>query len=198
MTRHGLGIKSDLVLIAALAVTVLVLVAAANFQKQLPPIEAKTHTECSSNGCSGHVETDWGYCQYETHQTKHTFQVWLEIGIRKGQTAANSRCTLPFQSPPVNILSSHGNIGYLPFTKNVTSMVARVETDSGEYLHAVKLATVNQLAVNTAVNSTFTEPLPAKQLIVVFNDDLENARPTVINVGLSGELKPTEAPPAKK
>ena len=198
MSRHGMGIKADLILIGALLGAVLVLIAAVNFQKELPPITSKTTTVCSANGCSGHVETDWGYCQYETHQTKHTFQVWLEIGIRKGQTSENSRCTLPFQSPPANILSSHGNIGYLPFTKNVTSMVARVETDNGEYLHAVKLATVNQLAVNTAVNSTFTEPLAAKQLIVVFNDDLENARPTVINVGLSGELKPEPAPPAKK
>jgi hypothetical protein len=198
MTRHGLGIKSDLMLLGALAVAVVVLVAAANFQKQLPPIESKTHTECSSNGCSGHVETEWGYCQYETHQTKHTFQAWLEIGIRKAQTAQNSRCTLPFQSPPAEIISSQGNIGYLPFTKNVTSMVARVETDGGEYLHSVKLATVNQMAISTPVDVKFTEPVKAKQLIVVFNDDLENARPTVINVGLSGELQPEAAPPAKK
>ena len=198
MSRHGMGMKADLVLIGALLVAVLVLIAAVNFQKELPPIESKTRAECSANGCSGHVETDWGYCQYETHQTKHTFQVWLEIGIRKGQTAANSRCTLPLQSAPANIISSHGNIGYLPFTKNVTSMVARVETDNGEYLHAVKLATVNQMAINMPVDSTFTTPLAAKQLIVVFNDDLENARPTVINVGLAGQLKAEEAPPTKK
>jgi hypothetical protein len=135
--------------------------------------------------CHGHEDFPWGYCQWETHQGPHTFNLWLEIGVASGNVTG--RCKMPLGLGGGEITSLAGTLNYLPQTLNRSSMVVGVWTeDEQNFLYAGKIATDHGYAVTVPINASgLSARTPS--LTVIFNDDL--AKPVAINLGFAGTLK---------
>jgi hypothetical protein len=154
---------------------------------------------CDGNGvCTGNITHSWGYCQYSTYQTAKTFVVALEIGITSTPKDSNdSLCFLPFASGGGLIKSIHGNTNYTPWTNNVSSMFLDIRSctssacrypEQQEHLGAAKY-TIKGVPQSLPLDGVFSEPVNATGFMIVFNDDLDNAKPTTMSVAFSGTFK---------
>ena len=154
---------------------------------------------CDGDGvCTGNITHPWGYCQYSTYQTGKTFTVALEIGIKSTPTDGNdSLCLLPFASGGGLIKGIHGNTNYVPWTTNLSSMFVDIRACTAsaceyptqqEHLGAAKYTTKG-VPQSLPLDGVFSEPINTAAVMVVFNDDLDNAKPTTISVAFSGTFK---------
>jgi hypothetical protein len=154
---------------------------------------------CDGNGaCSGNITHAWGYCDYSVYQTAKTFTVALEIGITSTPKDPNdSLCLMPFASGGGLIKSIHGNTNYTPWTNNLSSMLLDIRACTAdacaypgqqEHLGAAKY-TVKGVPQSLPLDGVFPDPVNATAVMVVFNDDLDAAKPTTISVAFSGTFK---------
>lgn len=158
---------------------------------------------CNSSACSGLVNTQWGYCQYETHRYTSTFSVSLEIGVNANVTdPSTSNCFVPIPGGTANVTGIHGTLNYLPWTANVSSMALRINANGdgcncGENTFYAAKLTAHSAPVSVPIDVTPIVPIsvingangPGTFFVVLFNDDLGPAKPTTINVAFSGNIQ---------
>lgn len=155
-----------------------------------PPPAPACVPDVSGVSCSAHVVTPWGYCHYETHQTARTFSVALEIGISITPADPNtSLCVVPLGAGGGDIATISGMVNYVPFTANLSSMVLLLRTDGTpeESLYTAKMA-VRGVPVTVPFAAAYPG-LHAGGFFVIFNDDLDAAKPTTISLGFAGTFK---------
>jgi hypothetical protein len=155
----------------------------------------------ADGGCFEHHDFAWGYCHYQTLQSPEgkTFSGSLEIGIRKNiSNPSESMCTIDLAFGG-EITAINGTVSYKSYTgKHFASMVAdlRACAVSGcpyprgqEHLMSVKLLAEPNQSTHVSYGMRFDTPIKARRLLLVFNDDLAEAKPTSISVAFVGTLK---------
>lgn len=164
----------------------------------LPAIGPDSLT-CSGDTCSFVKNTQWGYCQGETHQFGKTFSVHLEIGVSElVKDVQTSGCAIPLAHSGGLVSSIHGNVNYIPFTNNLTSMatwVYAMNAGQKESLYSAKMALTKGEAQSIPMEGSsgqpiaFTTPIQTDAFLVWFNVDLPESLPNTISLGFSGTLE---------
>jgi hypothetical protein len=154
---------------------------------------------CNPDGtCSATYTTQWGYCQWQTYQTAKTFVVAMEIGMNSNATPGSpSICEIPFALGGGTIKSIEGNSNYYTYSANLGSLWLDVRScttgacpfpQEQEHLFSQKY-TVKGAPQSLPIHGQWGIGLPAQYIMIVWNDDLANAKPVTINVNFSGTFQ---------
>ena len=154
---------------------------------------------CDANGnCFAHIENGWSYFQYSTLAFQQTFSGAVEIGVSANAPDANASIVGISLGHPGDVVSISGNIDYKSWSKSPASMIVDLRACTApscdypseqEHLMTIKAGADPGSHTALPFRATFRKPIHVDHFLLVFNDDLPEAKPTTISVGFSGEFK---------
>lgn len=158
-----------------------------------------TPSGCDATGaCSITNKLAWGYEDIATYTSAHTIAGTIEIGLNSTPTNANdATVALPLTSAG-DLTSISGNVDYRSWGKNPASMIVDLRScedaacayPSGqEHLATLKFTADPGSHTTIPFSARFETPIHVDHFMLVFNDDLDNAKPTTISVAFSGTFK---------
>lgn len=160
--------------------------------------QAPPPATCTDSGtCTANIQQGWAYFDYATYRSPHSIAVTAEIGISSNAPDANASIAAWPLASPADVVSISGNLDYRSWGNNPASMIIDIRacTDSvcslsgQEHLVNLKVTADPHSHAVVPFAVQFPVAIHVDHFIAVFNDDLQNAKPTTVSVGLSAVVK---------